>query len=145
MNKKISLTYYAKVSTKKGVFTAVFRDFNDVAIEGNSRKDVLRRAQELLGDMLIAMVGEGRIIPPPSKRLKGEYAVPVSPALAAPILLNILRNQQRITMTQVAEAMKVPYQQYQRLEQNGNMTLKSLQKAVLAMGARVEIRVHFDS
>lgn len=45
-------------------------------------------------------------------------------------------------MTHVANAMHVPYQQYQRLEHNCNMTLKSLNRAAAAMGGRVEIKLY---
>lgn len=48
-------------------------------------------------------------------------------------------------MNQVANTMKVPYQQYQRLEHNCNMTLKSLKRAASALGAWVELKLHFAS
>jgi len=41
--------------------------------------------------------------------------------------------------------MQVSYQQYQRLEHNCNMTLKSLKRAAAVMGGRVEIKLYIDN
>ncbi len=144
MPKEISLTYYAKITKEGDCFLVHFRDFKNVFSEGHSIQEVLHNAQEALDGVLLTLAENDGVIPLPSHARKGEYPVPVSVDVAAPILLHILRLSQRKTLSDVARRLKVPYQQYQRLEYNCNMTLRSLKKAAAAMGARVEIKVYLD-
>lgn len=144
MAKELNLTYYAKLTKEDNGYIATFRDLSNVFTEGDTIEETLSNAQEALDEVLAEMTLMDYNIPLPSSSAKNEYPVPVSPNIAAPILLHLLRKQRTQTITNVAQAMNIPYQQYQRLEHNCNMTLKSLKKAISALGGRVEIKVYTD-
>jgi len=144
MAKELGLTYFAKITKENEIFLVTFRDLKNVFSEGTSLQKALYNAREALDGVLLTMAENDDIIPMPSLGKKGEYPVTVSVDVAAPILLHLLRRSQRKTMSEVAKKLKVPYQQYQRLESNCNMTLKSLKRAAAALGARVEIRIYQD-
>lgn len=145
MSESIKLTYYAKIEKQEDGYIVTFRDFDNIFTEGDSLEEAISNAQEALDGVLLEMVKQDDEITLPSvPTSQDKYPIPVSPEIAAPILLHILRQKRSQTMTQVADIMKVPYQQYQRLEHNCNMTLKSLKNAVSAMGARVEIRIYVE-
>lgn len=142
MNKTIDLTYFAKVEREGKGYIVTFRDFDNIFTEGDTLEETLFNAQEALDGVLMEMTKSDDEITLPTPQRKGEYPIPVSPDVAAPILLHILREAQSKTLTEVAKLLNVPYQQYQRLEHNCNMTLRSLKKAAMAMGGRVEIRLY---
>jgi len=142
---ELKLTYFANLAdAEEGGYIVTFRDLPNVFTEGDTLEEALFNAQEVLDGMLAVMSSNNEEINDPSPGQDGEYPIPVSPDIAAPILLHLLRKKRSQTMANVARAMSIPYQQYQRLEHNCNMTLKSLNKAAVAMGARVEIRVYLN-
>ncbi len=142
MSEAIDLTYYAQIEKQSDGYIVSFRDFDNIFTEGESLEEALTNAQEVLDAVLIEMSQGDYDILPPSQAQSGEYPIPVSADIAAPLLLHILRTKRVKTMTEVAKLMQVPYQQYQRLEHNCNMTLKSLKRAVAALGGRVELKVY---
>jgi len=142
MRKEFNLSYYAKVAKEGAVWLVNFRDLPYVFSEGDTLEEALKNAQEALDGVLLTMAEQDQTIPLPSASRKGEYPVSVSVDVAAPILLHIVRRTQHKTFSDVARKLKVPYQQYQRLESNCNMTLKTLKKAGAALGARIEIRLY---
>jgi antitoxin HicB len=142
MTSEMTLTYHAKLKKEKEGYSVSFRDLPNVFSEGDTKAEALLNAQEALDGVLLVMMQEDFDIAYPSNARKNEYPVPVSPDIAAPILLHLLRNMRSHTLSHVAKAMDVSYQQYQRLEHNCNMTLKSLKRAAHALGGRVEIKFY---
>ena len=142
MNKEMTLTYFAKITRERDGYTAHFRDLPNIFSEGDTKKEVLENLQEALDGVLSVMTEEGRKISAPTTAKKNEYPIPVSANIAAPILLRLIRKEHAQSLSAVAHNMDVPYQQYQRLEHNCNMTLKSLKRAASAMGSRVEIKFY---
>ena len=143
MKETLQLTYGAKLSRDEGGFLVTFRDLDNVFTWGESEEEAVFNAQEALDGVLESLVANDQEIPVPSKLLRGEVAVTVSPDVAAPVLLHQLRTAQHKTLADVAHALGKSYQSYQRMERRGgNLTLKSLKQAAAAMGATVEIRLH---
>jgi antitoxin HicB len=144
MKEFIELTYGAKIIPQDDGYLVKFRDFDNIFTESDTFEEALHNAREALDGVLAQMQENNEHIPLPSACRKDEYPIPVSPEIAAPILLYTLRKKQAYTLSEVAKVMNIPYQQYQRLEHNGNMTLRSLKKAVIAMGGRVEIKLYIN-
>ncbi|EKD92412.1 MAG: hypothetical protein ACD_29C00023G0008 [uncultured bacterium] len=142
MNKEMTLTYYANITRERDGYTITFRDLPNVFSEGETIDEALRNAQEALDGVLSVMTEEDYEVPIPTRAKKNEYPIPVSANIAAPILLRLVRKQHAQSQSAIARSMDVPYQQYQRLEHNCNMTLKSLKRAATAMGSRVEIKFY---
>lgn len=142
MNEIIELSYGAKIESDGDGYLVTFRDIENAFTYGETLNDALLNAQEVLDLMLLDRLEKNEIIPNPSKINQGEFVVTASPEVVAPALLHILRTLDHRTMIEVAKAMGVSYQRYQRIESGKNLTLKSLKRAALALGSTVEIRLH---
>jgi antitoxin HicB len=143
MNKEFSLIYPAKITADEDGYVVDFRDLENVFTEGNTKEEAMFNAQEVLDILLLDMVQDGLDIPAPSKHRKNEISITVSPEVAVPVILHILRTRKHLTMADVAHTMGVSYQNYQQIESGKNITLKSLKRAAAALGAIVEIKFHF--
>lgn len=141
--KNLKLVYYAKIKKDRDGYTSTMRDFDNVFSEGDTFEECLYNTQEALEGILLCMLDAKEEIPKPTREPELEESpIFVKPEIAAPILLHHLRNMKHKKMSDVARTMHVPYQRYQRLESHSNMTLKSLDKAVTALGGQVEIVIH---
>lgn len=139
MHKKFDLTYFAKITKENNRFLVSFRDFDHIFSEGDTIDEAITYATEALDGVLITMSENNQPISLPSPAKKEEYPVAVSIDVAAPIMLHIVRTMSHKTLADAAKKLNVPYQQYQRLESNCNMTLKSLRNAAKALGFRAEL------
>ena len=143
--RNLSLVYYAKIKKDEDGYTSTMRDFDNVFSEGDSFEECLYNTRDALEGVLLCMLDAGEEIPKPTiePTLK-ETPIFVKPGIAAPILLHHLRNIKHKKMSDVAQTLHVPYQRYQRLESYHNMTLKSFDNAISALGGQAEIIIHTD-
>lgn len=142
MKKQIlELVYGASIIPDGEGFLVTFRDLSNVFSDGETREEAIFNAQEALEGVLLEMVAEELEIPPPSKIPPNEEPIVISPEIAAPILLLMLRQETGQTKADVAQTLEIKYQTYQRMETAGRyLTLKNLKRAARAMGATVELR-----
>lgn len=136
---KSSLSYPATITPDEGEYLVTFRDLPNVFSSGESEQEAIFNAQEALDLVLEEMHDENIEIAGPSGAKKNEVMVPVSPDVAVPILLRKLRDFHNYTYADVAKIMGVSYQSYQQIEKGKNITLKTLKKAAMALGATVEV------
>ena len=141
MNETLSLTYPVKIERDGKGYLVTFRDITNAFTYGETREEAVLNAQEVLDLMLLDAIEKNEEIQLPSNARKGEVLVSASPDVAAPVLLHLLRIDNKITMAQVAKKMGVPYQSYQRMESGKNLTMKSIKRAARALGATVEISI----
>src|SRR6185437_10946705 len=131
---KISLSYPVKISkTKEGYFVN-FRDIENCFTDGDSYKEALYNAQEVLGVMLKSMAKHNENLPPASLAKAGELMVSPFPEIAAPLELYILRKRKGRTLEEVAKILGVSKQRYSDIERGKNLTLKTLHKVTKALG-----------
>ena len=137
----LELVYGATVVPDGENFLVTFRDLANVFSYGETREEAIFNAVEALDGVLLEMVAEDLAIPLPSEIKSNETAISVSPEVAAPVMLHILRQESGQTVAHIAQAMEIKYQTYQRMETSGHyLTLKNLKRAARAMGATVELR-----
>ena len=142
MNKKIiELSYGAKIKPDGKGYLVTFRDISNAFTYGETHDEAILNAREVLDLMLLERIEKSEKIPKPSLPRKGEISIAPSPDVAAPVLLHLLRSETKHSMGEIARAMHVPYQSYQRMESGKNLTMKSMKRAAEAMGAVVEIRL----
>ena len=141
MNDVIDLTYGAQIIPDGDGFLVTFRDIENAFTEGSSYEEAIFNAQEVLDLMLLDRLEKDDEIPLPSLFQQDEVAISASPEVTAPALLHIIRTINHRSMADVARAMGVSYQSYQRMESGKNLTMKSLKKAASALGSIVEIRL----
>ncbi|MDX2165245.1 MAG: type II toxin-antitoxin system HicB family antitoxin [Gammaproteobacteria bacterium] len=143
MKKTIQLMYGAKIKHDGKGYLVTFRDIENAFTDGETFEEAIFNAREVLDLMLLDRIEKGDEVPKPTSLRKNEIPIMPSPDVSAPVLLHLLRKNTRFSLAEVAKAMHVPYQSYQRMESSGkNLTMKSIKRAAQAMGAVVEIRLH---
>jgi antitoxin HicB len=141
MNEIIDLTYGAKIEPDGEGFLVTFRDIENAFTYGETLEEAIFNAQEVLDLILLDKLEKDERIEQPSAFKNGEVAIAVSPEVAAPALLHIMRELNHRSMADVARSMGVSYQSYQRMESGKNLTMRSLKRAASALGSTVEIRL----
>lgn len=141
MKEILDLTYGAKVEPDGEGFLVTFRDIENAFTYGETFDEAIFNAQEVLDLILLDRLEKDEEINLPSVLKNGEVAIAVSPEVAAPALLHIMRELNNSTMADVARSMGVSYQSYQRMESGKNLTMRSLKRAASALGSTVEIRL----
>lgn len=141
MNEIIDLTYGAQIEPDGDGFLVTFRDIENAFTYGETFEEAIFNAQEVLDLILIDRLEKNQQIEQPSAFKNGEVAIAVSPEVAAPALLHIMRELNHRSMADVARTMGVSYQSYQRMESGKNLTMRSLKRAASALGSTVEIRL----
>ena len=137
----LDLTYGAKLEPDGEGFLVTFRDIENAFTYGDNLEEAIFNAQEVLDLMLLDRLEKNEEIVLPSALKNGEIAIAVSPEVAAPALLHIMRELNHRTMADVARTMGVSYQSYQRMESGKNLTMRSFKRAASALGSTVEIRL----
>ncbi len=141
MSEIIDLTYGAKIDPDGEGFLVTFRDIENAFTYGETLEEAIFNAQEVLDLILLDRLEKNEKIEQPSAFKNGEVAIAVSPEVAAPALLHIMRELNNRSMADVARSMGVSYQSYQRMESGKNLTMRSLKRAASALGSTVEIRL----
>ncbi|ALA26538.1 hypothetical protein AVI51_16745 (plasmid) [Piscirickettsia salmonis] len=143
---ELKLSYPAKFEedNEVGGYVVSFRDLPNIFTDGETIEEAMYNARDVLNLLLTEMIADKHTITEPSDIRKSEILIPVSPQVAAPILLHKLRELREYSLAQVARRLNVPYQNYQQIEKGENLTLKRFERAAEAMGARVEIILRFD-
>jgi antitoxin HicB len=141
MSEIIDLTYGAKIEPDGEGFLVTFRDIENAFTYGGTLEEAIFNAQEVLDLILLDRLEKNEQIAQPSAFKNGEVAIAVSPEVAAPALLHIMRELNQRSMADVARSMGVSYQSYQRMESGKNLTMRSLKRAASALGSTVEIRL----
>ena len=141
--KNLSLTYPAKITYDDEGYYVEFCDFSAFS-EADSLEEAIFNAQEALDVMLSGLTDTDQPIPDPGKKTgKDIYMIPASPDVAVPVMLYKARKDKHRTISDVANAMDVSFQRYHDIEKGRNITLKTLKRAVAAMGGTVEIKFNF--
>ncbi len=132
--------YPVLVRPDDGAFAAEVPDLEGCLTWGDSIDEALAHAREAVSLWLVdAAAGHGRV-PPPSA-IDTPYHVEPALDVWIPLLLRDRRIAIGATQKQVATALGVTYQVYQRFESplKGNMTLKTLTRVLAFLGMDVEL------
>lgn len=78
-----------------GGFTVTFRDWPEAITQGDTSAQALMEAADCLEEAVAARIDDGREIPAPSARQRGEYdvSVPLQMALRAALYRAVRREQ----------------------------------------------------
>ncbi len=140
------LSYPAKITyfKKDKSYLVEFPDLPGCLTEGTSLDDAKSNAKEALTGYLASIFEREHKIPDPSK-IKGRnvYLIEPEPEVSVPIILRKLRLKKKLTQGDIAKALGISYQAYQRLEKPGksNPTLKTLER--LAAVFNKDLRLEF--
>ena len=128
----------------EGGFVVEFPDLEGCVTEGDTLEEAMEMAREALTGWLKSVYSRDFSIPEPSK-LNGKdihYITP-EPEIALPILIRQLRIEKGLSQKQVADAIGIKYQTYQRFENPNtfNATVKNLKRISSALGKELIIDV----
>lgn len=108
-----------------------FVDLPGCITEGETLADALSNSREALTGFLASLFERNLPIPEPSQvRKKNIHYIEPEPEVGIPVMLRKLRENSKLTQSDVARVLGITYQAYQRLEKPGksNPTVKTLER-----------------
>jgi antitoxin HicB len=137
--------YWALLAKDKesGTVLASFPDHPHVNTFGETRDEAVDMAEDALNETLTVEFERGMKVPARSRRPgapAGSEAVfvPLRPAVRMAFLLRRWRGREGFTQRDMARALGISYQSYQRMERTGraNLTVATLDRIARALGKR---------
>ncbi|HBN08369.1 MAG TPA: DNA-binding protein [Cyanobacteria bacterium UBA8530] len=110
---------------------------------GESLEEARWMAKDALTGVLAAMLDRSLPIPRPPE-VEGENIQWIEPSaeVAIPILIRWAREEEHLTLSELADRIGVTYQAIQKLERpGGNPSIKTLAKVAKALGRELQIAI----
>lgn len=126
-----------------GTIVATFPDVPEAHTVGNDATQVLERAPDALETALAIYLDEGRVLPHPSRRRKGQRLVALRPMAAAKLAIHQAMCDQGVSQVELARRLgRDPKDVRRLLDLMHRSRLDRLEAALAALGKRliVEIR-----
>ena len=123
-------------------YAVYFPDVPEALTCGDDMEDALRQGADALETALDFYFEDGRIIPSPSERTRGQKWVELSPTIAAKVLLHNEMVRQKVRPIDLARRMGIPRQELTRILNLRHKTkIDTTAQALAALGKRLELRV----
>jgi antitoxin HicB len=132
--------YYAKIRKSDGVFLVSFPEFKHINTYGDTVASAINNAEEALNGAIESDFERGFSLPQQKEHPgKSFHKIPIQPHLEIAYSLRKIRNQK--TQSEVAKALGISYQAYQKLEnpRKCNPTIKTLEKISYVLGKKLEV------
>ncbi|MDQ7825775.1 MAG: type II toxin-antitoxin system HicB family antitoxin [Candidatus Eremiobacteraeota bacterium] len=137
------LRYPARfIPAEEGGFIVEFPDLPGCHTEGDTLEEAKAMAKEALTGWLESVYSRELKIPDPSDiKGNGIYYVAPEPEIEIPIMIRKIRIDKGLSQKEIADAIGIKYQTYQRFENPGkfNATVKNLKRISRALGKELEI------
>jgi len=126
---------------KEGGYVVTFPDIPEAITQGESVKDALSHAADVLESAFDYYIEEGMPIPAPSKLKRGQHLVEIPASYAAKILLLNEMAAQKVRPAELARRLKMTRQEVNRLiDLRHTSKIDALAGALKALGKNLEIR-----
>ncbi len=139
------LQYAAKLTPglpEEGGYCVSFRDVPEALTEGDTVEEALKYAAEALELALEHYLDEGRAVPTPTAKRKGEYIVTLPVSLGLKIALRNEMLVQKVRPADLARRMKVTPQEVNRLTNlRYGSKIDGIAAAAKALNKTLEIRL----
>ena len=139
------LKYPARIErAEEGGYVVDFIDLPGCVTEGETMEEALDMAKEALTGWLKSAYGRGLKIPDASAiKKKNIYYISPEPEIAIPILIRKLRMEKGLSQKQVADAIGIRYQTYQRFENPNtfNATIRNLNRISKVFGRELDVEL----
>lgn len=127
---------------KSGAFNISFPDIPEALTCGDGEDEAMRYALDALETALDFYFEDGRPIPTPSLRRRGQRWVVLPPTVAATVLLHNEMLRQKVRPIDLAKRMGIPRQELTRMLNLRHKTkIDSTAAALAALGKHLELRV----
>jgi antitoxin HicB len=125
-----------------GAFNVSFPDIPEALTWGDSEAEALQHALEALETALDFYFEDGRSIPVPSPRKRGQRMIELPPSTAATVLLHNELVRQKVRPAELAKRLGIPRQDMTRMLNLRHKTkIDTIAVAFHALGKRLEMSV----
>jgi antitoxin HicB len=125
-----------------GGYVVTFADIPEAITQGDTLEEAMLMAQEALETALEFYFEDGRTVPMPSKKKRGQKVIELPASLAAKVLLLNEMIKQKIRPVELARRLNTTPQEINRLTNLRHTTrIDGIAAALQAMGRHLEIRV----
>jgi antitoxin HicB len=110
-------TYAVKLAADKrdGGYVVTCRDLPEVITQGEGVKDALAGAADALDEAIAARVDDGRDIPVPTAKKRGEHAVSVPPSMALKAAVYLAVRDAGISNSELARRLRLDEKEARRI------------------------------
>ncbi len=130
------------LDTQDGGYVVTFADIPEAITQGDTLEEAMTMAQEALETALEFYFEDGRTVPMPSKKKRGQKVIELPASLAAKVLLLNEMIKQKIRPVELARRLNTTPQEINRLTNLRHTTrIDGIAAALQAMGRHLEIRV----
>ncbi|MFA4952088.1 hypothetical protein [Brevundimonas sp.] len=139
-----AFTYPARiVEEAPGEFLVTFRDIPEAITGGATFEESYQLAADALDVAVEGLLLDTRDVPSPSPAEDGEVLVPLSPAVAARLLLVMAMDRQHVSGRALAERLGKDEKNVRRILQ-GKATIDAALEALRALGIRPALSIDGD-
>jgi predicted RNase H-like HicB family nuclease/DNA-binding XRE family transcriptional regulator len=132
------MQYRARVTQEGTQWLASFPDCPGCQTFGDSKQDLQAMAEDALSGWLEAHLVDGES--PPRPKAKRGTLVSVAPNVAVAVQVRWMREDMRMTQTQLARKVKVSQQAIAKLERpQGNPSIETLARLARALGRHMHV------
>jgi antitoxin HicB len=137
-------TYAVKLTADKrdGGYVVSCRDLPEVITQGESVEDALAEAADALDEAIAARIDDGREIPMPTAKKRGEHAVSVPPSMALKAAVYLAVRDAGISNSELARRLCLDEKEARRiLDPHHPTKLPRIEAALAALGRHVRLEL----
>jgi antitoxin HicB len=126
-----------------GGFVVTFPGLPEAITQGDSVEECLEEAEGALEAAVASRIMDGEDIPMPSERQEGQTLVTLPGTMALKAALYLAMKERGTSKTALARTLQVDEKQVRRmLDPHYGTKLPKLERALKALGKKVEVHVH---
>jgi antitoxin HicB len=123
-------------------YVVTCRDLPEVITQGESVKDALAEAADALDEAIAARIDDGREIPMPTAKKRGEQAVSVPPSMALKAAVYLAVRDAGISNSELARRLRLDEKEARRiLDPHHPTKLPRIEAALAALGRHVRLEL----
>jgi antitoxin HicB len=137
-------TYAVKVTADKrdGGYVVTCRDLPEAITQGESVEDALAEATDALEEAIAGRIDDGRDIPRPTARKRGERTVSVPPSMALKAAVYLAVRDAGISNSELARRLRLDEKEARRiLDPHHPTKLPRIEAALAALGRHVRMEL----
>jgi len=137
-------TYAVRLTPQKrdGGYVVTCRDLPEVITQGESTQDALEEATDALEESIAARIDDGRDIPQPTAKKRGERTVSVPPSMALKAAVYLAVRDAGISNSELARRLHLDEKEARRiLDPHHPTKLPRIEAALAALGRHVRMEL----
>src|SRR5215469_3159179 len=135
-------TYAVKLTPDKqdGGYVVTCRDLPEAITQGETVQEAVTEAADALEEAIAARIDDGRDIPVPSSKKRGEHAVSVPPSMALKAAVYLAVRDAGISNSELARRLRLDEKEARRIPDPHHPTkIARIEAALSVLGRHVEL------